>query len=402
MGKTIDLDFDKQTNTYNISIQFKMSLQSLIDNPKELLELVNECLQPKNMEKKKFGEVFTPMKIVNEMLDELPKEIWTNKKLKWYDPASGMGNYPIAIYLRLMKSLRDVIEDDSERKKHILENMLYMSELNKKNVMVCRQIFDINNEYKLNIYCGDSLDIDIRQIFGVKRFDIVIGNPPYNEEFTKAGAKPLYNKFIEYYVSKCNMLSFIVPSRWFSGGKGLDKFRGMMLSRTDIVYIKHFEDATKIFGNLVDIKGGVNYFLIDNRYNDMCNFNGTYMNLDKYDIFCNNVYYNIIDKLCEYESINTLYIGRYFGIESNDKRLSDNKNDVHDIKCYVSKQKGFIKYIDRKEINKEYEFYKVITTEASYKGKSGFGNTFIGKINEVHTGSYVSFRVNNKTQAESL
>jgi hypothetical protein len=28
--------------------------------------------------------------------------------------------------------------------------MLYMSELNKKNVLVCKQIFDINNEYKLN------------------------------------------------------------------------------------------------------------------------------------------------------------------------------------------------------------------------------------------------------------
>ena len=32
-----------------------MSLQSLIDNPKELLELINDCLKPKEVEKKQFG-----------------------------------------------------------------------------------------------------------------------------------------------------------------------------------------------------------------------------------------------------------------------------------------------------------------------------------------------------------
>ena len=44
--------------------------------------------------------------------------------------------------------LKDEIKDEKARKKHILENMLYMCELNKKNVLVCNQIFNINNEYK--------------------------------------------------------------------------------------------------------------------------------------------------------------------------------------------------------------------------------------------------------------
>ena len=56
---------------------------------------------------------------------------------------------------------------------------------------------------------------------------------------------------------------YYTKSRWFSGGKGLDKFRKNMLQRTDIIYIKHFDDASKIFGNSVDIKGGVNYFIKD-------------------------------------------------------------------------------------------------------------------------------------------
>jgi hypothetical protein len=49
-----------------------------------------------------------------------------------------MGNYPIAVYLRLINTLKNIIPDYEERKKHILENMLYMSELNKKNVYISK------------------------------------------------------------------------------------------------------------------------------------------------------------------------------------------------------------------------------------------------------------------------
>ena len=50
-----------------------MSLQSLIDNPKELLELIDSCLKPKQKEKQENGEVFTPMCLIFEMLDNLDK-----------------------------------------------------------------------------------------------------------------------------------------------------------------------------------------------------------------------------------------------------------------------------------------------------------------------------------------
>src|SRR3972149_6477532 len=107
--------FDKSSNTYNISVQFKMSLQSLIDNPKELLELINDCLKPKEVEKKKYGEVFTPMSFINnDMLGYLEayykekynKNIFEDETLKWGDTTTGMGNFPIAIYYKLMDGLK--------------------------------------------------------------------------------------------------------------------------------------------------------------------------------------------------------------------------------------------------------------------------------------------------------
>jgi hypothetical protein len=91
-------NFDKNSTLYNVSMQIKMSLKSLIDQPEKLLEFISDSLKPKESEKKKYGEVFTPMSLVNEMLDTLPKEVWTNKSLKWFDPASGMGNFLIYIF----------------------------------------------------------------------------------------------------------------------------------------------------------------------------------------------------------------------------------------------------------------------------------------------------------------
>ena len=200
--------FDKNSNTYNVSIQFKLSLQSLLDKPKELLELINDCLKPKAIEKKQFGEVFTPIDLINEMLDKLPQEIWKNKNLKWLDPASGMGNFSIIIYLRLMENLKSNIKDIEKRRKHILENMLYMNEINKKNILICKQIFDINNEYKLNLYEGDSLKMNYD-----KQFDIIIGNPPYQDAKAK-GDNKLYLDFIKLsmQILKSNgLLLFITP-----------------------------------------------------------------------------------------------------------------------------------------------------------------------------------------------
>jgi 16S rRNA G966 N2-methylase RsmD len=407
--KIVSEYFDKNSNAYNISLNFKMSLQSLIDRPKELLELCIECLTPKDIEKKKFGEVFTPLSFINNhMLKDLEsyykekynKNIFEDETLKWGDTTAGMGNFPIAIYYKLMDGLQVKIPNEKERKKHIIEKMLFMAEYNKKNCFIIQQIFNINNELKLNLYQGDSLQLDIQKEFGITKFDIVIGNPPYNEELKSTGAKALYNKFVEYYIEKCNLLCFVMPSRWFSAGKGLDSFRKNMLERTDIVYIKHFNDACEIFGNSVSIEGGVNYFLKDTKYKGDCNFNGSITKLNKYDVFVDGKFHALIDKLLTFDSVITIYLGRYFGIESNDKRLKNEKTK-DTIKCYVSQQKGFEKYIDIKDLKKEYKFWKLITARAN-GGNGCFGNIFIGKTDEIHTGSYISFKTSDEEEVKSL
>ena len=412
--KIISDYFDKNSNTYNVSINFKMSLQSLIDSPKELLELINECLKPKSIEKKKFGEVFTPMWFINnDMLGDLEsyytekynKNIFEDETLKWGDTTTGMGNFPIAIYYKLVDGLKNKIPNEKDRKKHILEKMLFMAEYNKKNCFIVKQIFNMNNDFKLNLYEGDSLQLDIQKEFGIAKFDIVIGNPPYNEEFKgKNGyALPLFTKFTEYYMNKCQILCYVIPSRWFNGGKGLDKFLRFMTNRTNLVYIKNYTNSQDIFGTNAIIKGGVNYFLKDESHNGQCNFNNTLIDLKQFDIITDNKYLSIITKILDCEKITSLYNSKgYYGIGLTDKRLTtENKKDY--IKCYISKIKGFINYVEKSTIDaKKLINYKVITVTASTANNDCFGNMFIGEQTDVHSESYISFNVNTKKEARSL
>ena len=104
------------------------------------------------------------------------------------------------------------------------------------------------------------------------KFDAIIGNPPYNilDGGGGSSSKPIYNKFVEASI-KLNpkYISMIMPSRWFSGGKGLDDFRKLMISDKRIRILHDYIDSRECFSN-VSIEGGVCYFLWENGREDKC------------------------------------------------------------------------------------------------------------------------------------
>ena len=200
----------------------------LLDNPKELAEFLCKHLRPKEVEKKKFGEVFTPLDLIHQKLDTLSlvnPRIWSDPSKKFLDPANGIGNYPALVFQRLMKGLADVIPDAAARKKHILENMLYMCEINSVNVELSRRIFDPENLYSLNLYEGSYLDLDPVKEWGVAQFHVILGNPPWNDASGNKGkGHQLWDQFIVKslpLITQDGFLVFVHPAGWRQPGNKL-------------------------------------------------------------------------------------------------------------------------------------------------------------------------------------
>jgi len=186
----------------------------------EIQKKIEQYLPVRQIEKDKFGEVFTPTNLIEEMLDKLPAKVWSNPDLKWLDPANGIGNFPMVAYQKLMKGLEKWESNPKKLSEHIIEKMIYMVELNPTNVKISRKIFGSN----ANIYCGDFLeDTDkcLKQ-FNVEKFDIIMGNPPFQTPKkettgTTAGRGTLWDKFIVKSLDILNskgILCFITPPPW--------------------------------------------------------------------------------------------------------------------------------------------------------------------------------------------
>lgn len=244
--------------------------------------------------------------------------IWADKTVKFLDPCTKSGIFLREITSRLNKGLENEIPNLEKRVNHILTKQVYgigitqITSLLARRSMYCSKhatgrhsiaksfASDDGNIWFKRIkhtwdgdkckYCGagkstfdraaglethayafihsDNIKTRLAEIFGGNmQFDVIIGNPPYQLNDGAGGggtsAVPIYQNFVEKAKALSpRYLSMIIPSRWFTGGKGLDEFRDSMLADKRVRSIDDYLGAFDVFPG-VGLKGGVCYFLWD-------------------------------------------------------------------------------------------------------------------------------------------
>lgn len=400
-------------------------------------------------------EVFTPPDVANAMLDMLPQELFSDSNTTFLDPAVKSGVFLREIAKRLLVGLEPVFPDLQERIDHIFKKQLFgiaMTEitslLGRRSVYCSKypnSIFSVtqfdnaegNIRYKnvqhrwsngKCVFCGASQNeyggkeregmethayelihtTRPEEIFGMK-FDVIIGNPPYQMSDGGNGksAKPIYHLFVEQAKKlKPRYLSMIIPSRWFSGGKGLDEFRQIMLNDGHIRSLVDYENFKDVFPG-VDLAGGACYFLWDRDNKGLCQVSNyrdgqittTERALNEFEIFIRqNEALQIVKKVMNKHRgsmlSNRVSARKPFALPTN---YPPRESGIH---CWFIQRIG-LKYADPHDIDDSHGYlnkWKFLVPKSPIAGQTDFakpvgfyydGNTRIAKPGECCTESYI-------------
>lgn len=397
-------------------------------------------------------EVFTPPEVANSMLDLLPQELFTDPNTTFLDPCTKSGVFLREIVKRLIKGLESKIPNLQERLDHILHKQVFGIAITELTSLLSRRSLYCskypNSKYSIStfsdiqgnvrfkntkhvwkdgqcVWCGasekeysreNSLETHayefihttkIEEIFQMK-FDVIIGNPPYQLSDGGSGksAKPIYQLFVEQAKRLTpRYLCMIIPSRWFTGGKGLNDFRKIMLSDQHIRQLVDFENFKDVFPG-VDLAGGACYFLWDRDNQGKClvtNYRESgsivaerYMN--EFDVFIRqNLAVEIVKKIKGKYSVflNSVVSSRKpFGLPTNYKPSEEG------VPCWFIQKIG-LKYALKSDIDdssRYLEKWKLLAPKAPIAGQTDFskpvrfyyeGNTRIAKPGECCTESWI-------------
>ena len=418
------------------SLDYKIQNISMLVSDESIAPLDRAMTSIKKFNRMSESEVITPSKVCDEMVALLPEEGLrkiVDKQDKLLDIASKSGEYAVSLYKRLTFELgysheyvKDIIYSipTSSIAYEFTRRFYEILNLNVDNISAYFNAYDLielkdeNGEVdyiKINdllkqdrTFNGITLKDEIKVGENKVKFGAVIGNPPYqiSDGGAQESAKPIYQQYV--FLSKelePEDISMIIPSRWFSGGKGLQKFRKEMLSDKRIKTLVDFENFRDVFPG-VDLAGGACYFLIDNAHfgetvivnKSSEGANSSKRSLDEFDIFIRqNLAVDIVKKVLKQ---NTKFFNDRISSRKPFSLPTNYKPKESGVPCWFIQKIGK-KYASNSDVVDRFNMldkWKLLVPKSPIAGQTDFskpvqfyydGNTIIAKPGECCTESFI-------------
>jgi hypothetical protein len=324
-------------------------------------------------EKVKYSEFGTPFSLRQDMINKIPNYFWKNPNHKILEPCCGKGGFLIDIIKKLMENLNIPIY---YRYKHIVENMLFFGDINKRNVNICRKLL---GNYELNYFIGDTLTKDF------SGFSLVIGNPPYSSYGKIETGNTIYQKFIkkalEDWLKPKGYLLFVTPPAWRKPvsihSKNINMFN-LMAKQNWIKYLeihsakdgkKIFDATTKYDWYLIQ-KTKPKKTIVKDLLGEICE-----INLKNWP-WLPNFDFKLIKKLLAKKGEKTIEVISNGNYDSEKKHMSKRKTKKYKYSCvHLTPQKGIVYFYSSIKLDK-------------FKPKVIFGDTGLSKAFVNKKGKY--------------
>jgi len=303
-----------------------------------------------------FGGVdrSTPLKMVEEMINNIPYSILKNTNSRFLDPCAGMGTYGVVLHKKLLEY------HDSD---HILNNMIHLLEIKEYKCKYLK-LLGFKNIYNNNFLTHD---------FNNMKFDVILGNPPYQQPQQESKRWTLWSKFIE----KSNELSpeylaFVIPHSWLGPNKEHDLiFKNLTYASLDID--KYF-NVGSTFSYIICSQNPSNEVLINN--------GSQTISVPRTTEFLPND--------TRFISINNKFFNRpTFGFIRTTEHHTANKNDWScedgEFEIFHSHAQSFKS--NKRPLRYSYEGYKALITLSGYSNfliKNNIGASQIGAWMEIN------------------
>ena len=277
------------------------------------------------------GEVFTPIELVREMLDKIPLSVWENPDSLFLDPCVGKGTFLIEIINRLVYIYGYSKEDAISRVYGYDVCVKYINYLKRGGLK--------------NVFHKDFLNEEFNM-----KFDVVVGNPPYQSTETVRNInggtnKKLWMSFLNKAIlltKEGGYVAMLVPTTWAAGAKNPHTNENIF---QDIIKTKKIININMDEGKFFNVGIGISSLVfqnIDLKQNTI-KLQGRDFEISEYSMLPKNVddiTLSIFNKIRNFQKMKFEFVRKSF---KNDE-LSNSRTQEYPNPTYVGK--NGIKYVN--------------------------------------------------------